>query len=360
MPEIFYQATNIPAMQNRLCGTLDQALSTRSAEIELIEDEMGLIFNRKFNPDLVVYDDQYQNEQGYSPQFCKHLESVSFLCAKHLLSAQSLLVDIGCGKGKFVELLREKGLNAVGYDNTYQGDMPYIRKCFFGVDSHEKGDLLTLRHVLEHVTSPWDFLDAIAAANDHQGLLYIEVPDLDWILLHKAYFDLFHEHVNYFRAIDFMRRYGSAIVHISKSFGGQYLSVIINLDRAKTEPPPSGKPSENEYLQSSFGTLIEHENRAYASFADCEGLVIWGAASKGVIFASKAPRTLQEKINFAIDINPNKHGHFMPISGVEVLDPESGMAKLKPSSLVIIMNPNYAQEIRESLPQNQPCMVLHQ
>jgi hypothetical protein len=48
----------------------------------------------------------------------------------------------------------------------------------------------------------------------------------------------------------------------------------------------------------------------------------------------------------------------MPISGVEVVDPTTGLTRLDPSSLVIIMNPNYEQEIRESLPHNQPCLAL--
>ena len=87
--------------------------------------------------------------------------------------------------------------------------------------------------------------------------------------------------------------------------------------------------------------------------------MIWGAAAKGVVFAAKAPPTIKSKITYAIDINPNKQGHFMPISGVEVLDPATGVTRLDLSSLVVIMNPNYEQEIRGSLPRNQPCLVLH-
>ena len=359
MPEILYRAINVPAMQNRLCESHDQALTQIPAEIELVEDESGLVFNRKFNPESVVYDDHYQNEQGYSIQFRKHLENICLLCTGHLNNDQGSIVDIGCGKGSFVELLRENGLRAVGYDNAYQGDKPYIRKCFFGQDSHDKGDLLTLRHVLEHIPAPWQFLDAIAAANGHQGLIYIEVPDLDWILQNNAYFDLFHEHVNYFRASDFTRRYGPAVIHMSKSFGGQYLSVILNLETIQRHASTSNVHTDNDHLKESFDKLTEHERTAYAALANSEDLVIWGAASKGVIFASKAPPAIRDKIHFAIDINPNKHGHFMPISGVEVLDAKSGTARLTPSSLVIIMNPNYELEIRESLAHTQPCTVLH-
>jgi hypothetical protein len=48
----------------------------------------------------------------------------------------------------------------------------------------------------------------------------------------------------------------------------------------------------------------------------------------------------------------------MPISAVKVVDPQIGLAELTPSDLVVIMNPNYADEICGTIPANQPFMVL--
>ncbi len=346
-------------MQNKLFSTRAEALAAPSASLELCQDETGLVFNRCFDPAVVAYDDSYQNDQGHSLQFQRHLEKVCELCCRHLSSKKDLVVDVGCGKGGFVELMREKGVDAVGYDNAYQGDSPYIRKSFFSADSHDRGNLLTLRHVLEHIPSPWKFLDSIAAANGHQGLLYVEVPDLEWILEHRAYFDLFHEHVNYFRADDFSRRLGDGVIFQTKSFGGQYLSVVINLECVRDCGQPSLTPESVHDLQIAFDRLSAYEDKTYASLTDNHDIVIWGAAAKGVVFTSKAPPAIKSRISYSIDINPRKQGHFMPISGVEVLDPTTGVSMLDPSSLIVIMNPNYEQEIRGSLPHNQSCLVLH-
>jgi hypothetical protein len=357
--QTLYRAAGIPAMQNKLFPSKVEALAAPAASLELVQDETGLIFNRSFNPAAVTYDDSYQNDQGYSLQFQGHLDEVSGLCCRYLTGKDGLLVDVGCGKGGFVELLRRMGVNAVGYDNAYQGTSPYIRKSFFSKDSHEKGDLLTLRHVLEHIPSPWQFLDGIAAANGYEGLLYVEVPDLEWILDHRAYFDLFHEHINYFRTDDFSRRFGEGVIFQSKSFGGQYLSVVINLECMRDCGQSSLTHESEAGLQAAFDQLSEYEDQIYASLTDSSEIVIWGAAAKGVVFAAKAPPAIKSKIAYAIDINPGKHGHFMPISGVEVVDPEAGVSRLDSSSLIVIMNPNYEQEIRGSLPHNQPCLVLH-
>lgn len=358
-PQTLYRATGIPAMQNKLFSNRAEALAAPSGSLELCQDETGLVYNRVFDPTVVTYDDSYQNDQGHSLHFQRHLDEVSELCLRFLASRESLVVDVGCGKGGFVELLRAKGVNAIGYDNAYQGSSPYIRKTFFSVESHDQGDLLTLRHVLEHIPSPWHLIDGIAAANGYHGLLYIEVPDLEWILEHQAYFDLFHEHVNYFRADDFHRHFGDAVVFLSKTFCGQYLSVLINLELVR-DTGLSLLPREDfSCLHSAFIKLLEHEDKTYASLSNSDHIVLWGAASKGVVFAAKAPPAIESKITHAIDINPSKQGFFMPTSGVEVLDPATGIARLDSSSLILIMNPNYEEEIRKSLPHNHPYLVLH-
>ena len=346
-------------MQNRLYACRGEALKAATAEVELRQDSTGLVSNHRFRQDLVFYDDSYQNDQGHSAHFQKHLNSVRDLCSSHLEAPNDLIVDIGCGKGGFVELLRSNGLNAVGYDNAYQGDQPYIRKCFFGPSSHEKGGLLTLRHVLEHVPSPWRFIDGIANANENSGRLYIEVPDLDWILRNHAYFDIFHEHVNYFRIDDFSRRFGDSLIHHSKSFEGQYLSLVLNLSGLpKTNAMRSISNNQREGLRQGFNKLNQHETSQYASLENSREIVIWGAAAKGVMFACKAPTNIKSKISYAIDINPSKQGHFMPVCGIEVLDPSTGVNRLSPSTLVVIMNPNYEVEIVEALPHNQPYTIL--
>ena len=359
MTDFLYRCEGIPAMQNRLYPSHEEALSAATGEVELTQDSSGLTFNHHFRPDLVTYDENYQNDQGYSIQFQRHLESVYDLCSVHIRNKSDLVVDIGCGKGGFVELLRSKGHEAVGYDNAYQGTNPHIRKCFFGPSVHEKGELLILRHVLEHIPSPWKFIEAISNANNNRGHLYIEVPDLDWILQNHAHFDIFHEHVNYFRIDDFIHRFGASLIHHTTTFGGQYLSLVLDLESArKADAELSNMNKHRKDLRQGFAKLNQHEHSQYASLGEYAKIAIWGAAAKGVMFACKAPSTIRKNIAYAIDINPRKQGYFMPITGIKVIDPSSGINRLDPSTLVVIMNPNYEMEIRESLPKNQPYTVL--
>ena len=49
----------------------------------------------------------------------------------------------------------------------------------------------------------------------------------------------------------------------------------------------------------------------------------------------------------AVDINPHKHGKFLPGSGLEVVSPESLVGA--PPDLVVVMNPVYVEEITMQL-----------
>ncbi len=73
--------------------------------------------------------------------------------------------------------------------------------------------------------------------------------------------------------------------------------------------------------------------------------VIWGAGSKGVAFLTALG--IVEEIQYAVDINPHKHGMFMAGTGQEIVAPDF-LQELDPQ-LVIVMNPVYLDEIRRDL-----------
>ena len=102
-----------------------------------------------------------------------------------------------------------------------------IRK-FFTPEVGLLADGIVLRHVLEHVVDPVAFLGGLLESNGGEGRIYIEVPCLDWIVRHDAWFDIFYEHVNYFRLADFERMFGT-LHEVGHAFDGQYLYAVADL-----------------------------------------------------------------------------------------------------------------------------------
>lgn len=270
-----YRIDKLPILQNRMYDTENKAKNCPKGDVRLVEDlQTGLVYNASFRPDLMVYDEHYQNEQAVSQLFQEHLESVVKII-EHTMGRHDL-VEVGCGKGYFLELLLQKGFDITGFNPAYEGTNPRIERHYFDPSLGIKASALILRHVLEHMQRPVDFLMHLKEANGGSGLIYIEVPDFDWICSRKAWFDIFYEHVNYFRSADFDRMFNK-VIESGTIFGGQYLYVVAELSSLKI---PEYDDQNPVHFPHDFQHILSEQNRR-----EEKSDAIWGGASKGVIFS---------------------------------------------------------------------------
>lgn len=233
-------------------------------------------------------------------------------------------------------MLQSKGFEITGFDPTYEGENPSVQKHYFEHGVAVQANGIVLRHVLEHIQDPISFLQGLKNANNRKGKIYIEVPCFDWICEHNIWFDIFYEHVNYFRESDFRRIFGS-VIETGKLFGGQYIYVVAELGSVK-EP----QFDANDQVAFSIET-----NRSIAVHKGTEQnkVAVWGGASKGVIFALLRNRN-GYPVDLIIDINPSKQGKYLPATGLLVCSPEDALAKLPESSTIFVMNSNYMHEVK--------------
>lgn len=332
-----YTAQDLPIFQNRMYGSEQEAIHCPKGNIRLVEDlETGLLYNLDFQPELMVYDEHYQNDQTSSSTFQAHLENVADIIDDTMKS--EVILEIGCGKGRFMDLLLGRGVNVIGVDPTYEGESDRVIKEYFTADLDLRGDGIVLRHVLEHIQNPYDFLCMVRDANGGSGKIYIEVPCFDWICAQNAWFDIFYEHVNYFREADFHRMFGT--VHRSgKVFSGQYIYVVAEL--ASLRPPVYRETDAADCSAAFFGKLPELPVQPCSQTRR----IVWGAASKGVIFSLMSKRRGQA-VDTIIDISPGKQGRYIPATGLRVHAPEDILSTIPDGSIVHVMNSNYMSEIK--------------
>lgn len=335
-----YRAERLPVFQNRMFRSEASARNCARGDVVLVQSmESGLIFNRAFQPELMHYDADYQNEQGHSGAFKLHLDAMAKIVSRHF--AGMSLIEVGCGKGLFLEQLSEIGFDVTGLDPTYEGSNPRIVKEYFTSASGIRAQGIVLRHVLEHVQDPMRFLVELLESNGGSGRIYIEVPCMDWIAQHRAWFDIFYEHVNYFRLSDFERMF-SSVIEAGHCFDGQYLYVVADLASLRQ---PRYRPGDEFALPRDFMSAIgECRSRVLAS-GRAAAHAIWGGASKGVIFALFMERE-GAPIDTVIDINPAKQGKFLAATGLRVSSPEEGQQRLQPGADLFVMNSNYLREIQ--------------
>ncbi len=340
-----YKQTDLPVFQNRLYKSAEEGQNSPTGDINLVQDNTtGLIYNANFKSHLLQYDTSYNNDQSCSPTFKKHMKEVADLLTSKM--GKKKLIEIGCGKGTFLELLLSHGADIIGFDPAYEGCNPLIKREYFSEDTKIKGKGIILRHVLEHIQNPVKFLYTLAKANGGSGLIYIEVPCLDWITENRAWFDIFYEHVNYFRLKDFSNIFKN-VIYSGRVFGGQYISIVADLSSLKQ---PKFDPKEAFDFPKDFAKISIPNSFSGTN----KKIVVWGGGSKGVIFSLLSARA-GAQISHVIDINPAKQGLYLPGTGLKVVSPADGLKNLSHKSQVYVMNPNYLEEVQTIVGRNFVC-----
>lgn len=338
---LIFSAENYPIFQNVVYNTIEEAQTCKTTNIEIIQDEKtGLIYNHKFNPSIINYNETYNNEQQFSEIFRKHLLYICEIIVKYFYDKN--ILEIGCGDGYFLELLEKNNFNIHGIDPSYKGKNPNIKKEYHNNDKN-KYNAFIMRHVLEHINDPYNFLLTLKNNSDKNSLIYIEVPDLEYINDNCVFFDLFYEHVNYFRIEDFQNMFDN-ILYLKKTFGKQYISLVAELNSLK-KPIKKTNFALNKMF---FNKLNDYINLIKYNKSK---KVIWGCSSKGVIFSILLNNN-NTKVDYFVDINPYKQNKYIPListnDGYGKIEKFEQIKKyLNKDSIIFIMNPNYKEEIIE-------------
>jgi hypothetical protein len=107
--------------------------------------ECGLLFNSAYDPSILNFDGQYENEQGHSSRFAAHVdESIERVVRFASGSPAPLtIIEIGCGQGTFMRKVADRlqrAVTLIGYD-------PVLQRIIDKPAFDEKVNMATLRLV---------------------------------------------------------------------------------------------------------------------------------------------------------------------------------------------------------------------
>jgi SAM-dependent methyltransferase len=359
-----YKAVDFPILQNKVYNTKEEAINCKKGDMNVVINEDELICNSDFDSKKMVYDQEYDN--SVPSEFFKSYYSkiIDHLSKKYKLDSNSFVLDIGCGKGTFLKQMFLDGNyvgRAIGIDPSYEGELNsfqnkllFIKEYFNEkhLDNIDTISLVILRHTLEHIPSPSNFLknifDVIQKCNIKNVPIFIEVPDVKWIFKNKAYWDFFYEHVNYFSKkslFDTITNTGAKVTSIINEFGDQYFwaEAIVNSENFKTNYQINKDLSLNfslDFNQEIIDNILKIEQ-----IIDINSkMVIWGMASKGIIYSLHLIKNGYTP-NFFVDININKQNKYVPVIAKKIISPNDLPKNEKLS--IICMNPNYFNEIQK-------------
>ena len=366
----FHKEAEVPSHSCLLLSSREEAAGFPRGSIDLgFCRSCGFITNTAFDAGLNQYSPQYEETQAFSPTFQAFSDELAASWVEKYDLYGRYVLEIGCGKGEFLVAMCEQGAgHGIGIDPGVRPEriesaaadrLTWIQDLYSERYSFLAADAIVCRHTLEHIQPVAELLRTVRTSigNRLDTVVLFELPDVRRVLEEVAFWDVYYEHCSYFTAGSLARLFRSTgfdVLDLRLAYDDQYLLV-------EAKPAhPSGSDSDPLPLEDDLAELesaVEHFEDGYretverwrgelaALRAGGGRSVIWGAGSKGVAFLSAlggAP-----SIEYAVDINPYKHGMFMAGTGQEIVAP-SFLQEYDPE-LVVVMNPVYVDEIAAAL-----------
>lgn len=330
------------------------------------------VWNRSFSYDAIPYQNNPNRMFNSGGIWKGHLATTRDLVLARL-PGSPVVVDIGCGEGHFVRGLSESG----GGEGRFVGFDPNATpETGRGVEFHARyfeplqdmptfaPDVVTIRHVLEHLTAPAALLEQLAwgaAMLDKPVWLFAEVPCIDRVFETGRLADFFYEHPSQFTAQSFrtlMERAGE-VVELAHGYDGEvvYALVRLNVPVAMRARVKAANDFSHRVDMSRTAILAQLDELA----AGGKRVAIWGGTGKAAAFIHQFGADAK-RFPLVVDSDPDKVGTFVPGTGQAILFRDA----LKTASVDVVIIPTQwrardivAEMVREQILAPQVLIEHH-
>ncbi len=371
--ESLYEVREVPVHSVLLMRSRDEAMGYPRGDVSLkFCPRCGFLYNGSFDPSVHEYSTRCEESQGFSGTFNAFARRLASQVVEQYDVRGKTVLEIGCGKGEFLELLCRLGDNrGIGIDPAFipermqpgnNSRLQFIQDLYSEKYAHLEADVVCCRHTLEHIAPTYEFLSLLrrTIGQRDETLVFFELPEAMRVLKEGAFWDIYYEHCSYFTPGSLARLFRSTgfdILDLELDYDDQYILIAARpSDGSAAKFGGDGKFALEDDLDeiraaaAAFPEVCRQAQDGWRTMlreaaAKGQRTAIWGGGSKGVAFLTTLG--IRQEVCCVVDINPHKQGKFMPGTGHAVVSPEQ-LVDQRPDHL-IVMNPVYCEEIQAEL-----------
>jgi SAM-dependent methyltransferase len=362
---IFYEAKNVPINSCLMFDDQREAYNFPRGDVVLgFCENCGFISNVTYDRLKVDYATLAPEEQGFSATFTNYANQLISRLIDTYGLRHKCVSEIGCGRGDFLAMLCESGDNygvgidpstvSGGVESTAKDRLRFIKDYYSERYGNDLGDFVCCRHTLEHIPNTAEFISSLRRSIGDKNIpICFEVPDVSRILHEVAFWDIYYEHCSYFNLdslAQLFRFCNFEVTHLMKTYFDQYLVIeakptdnLINKSFERKENIDETAKMVRDFSARCTVKLQFWETELKRIKTEKKRAIVWGSGSKCVAFMTTLG--IKDEVQYIVDINPHRHGKFIPGVGKQIVSPES-LKIFKPET-IIIMNPIYLDEIKK-------------
>ena len=289
------------------------------------------VWNTSFSYDAIPYQINPSRMYNDGSIWQGHMIDTRALLLERVKDAPTV-IEVGCGEGHFLRALAD----LFSGDGRFIGFVPdgsgesgtgieFFSRVFdplFDVERF-KPDLILMRHVLEHLTRPLEFIQKLAWASG--GIkkplwFFAEVPCIDRVFETGRLSDFFYEHPSHFSSRSF-RTLLENVGDVEDFKTGYSGEVIYALARVLPQDYRTEQMRKrNSFFEKSKESvsLIQSQLRNLALSG--KKTVIWGGTGKAAAFINLFNANSSD-FPWVVDSDVTKVGYYVPGTGQLIRNP---------------------------------------
>lgn len=315
----------------------------------------GYVFNASFDLEQInnEYSSQtYISRKIVSKEMSENIQSIKNKILKYL-DKNSHCLEIAPGSGDMVLALIDEVESFTTIDPSLVSlelkdakNLKHIQG-FFDYEfvknklEHEINFVL-FRHLLEHINTPYDFLNDVIKLLANEGIIYIEVPNLDEFIERNRFYEVFNDHCGYYQKnvlINVLNDLGCELIDEIFLYEKQHMGLFFRKNNFKTDKKLEFKHYDLN-IAKNFNQAIKSLNLKFQNY---QNIALYGAGAHGNSLLNFLSQNCLLKIKKCFDLDIRKQGQYLQNSNIKISKPQA--QEFKSLDLILLAVPLYEQEV---------------